>query len=1118
MLFQKKAREGTSVLPGSVGPSESESPKPEYVPGEVLIKLRPNVPVLKFEKSLKVADIKNDDEFLIFLQTQGVASIEKIVSSQKELIQEQSTGDKTVKDDVALLYKLKLEEKNELDVLRSVEEFKKSGFVEEASPNYFRFASYIPNDPLFPQQWGLEQDNNQDIDAPQAWEITRGSEGVVVAVIDTGIYAAHPDLENRIFLNLGETGLDTHGRDKKTNGVDDDGNGFVDDFQGWDTTQCQEWDLLKGECLVGKNPGPNTTDDAGHGTHVAGIIGAVTDNNQGIAGIDWEAQLLPVKVLNFQGAGTCEDVINGIYYATSFADVMNFSLGSSGFPCTGEEDTINYAINSGVVVIAAAGNNNSTMKSYPAGFDSVMAIAALDENGDKASFSNYGGWIDVTAPGVNILSTIVPGILNGCSDEDNDGYALCSGTSMATPFVSGIAGLILSQNHTLKPLEVRNIIINGATDVLTPGKDIYTGYGLVNANRAILEMDTTPPPRVTISIPYDEMPIGEILKIEGSANVTNFDHYEVDFAPENEPNNWQTTEVTLVDPKSPIENGVLAIWNTQDLSKGRYILRLKVFTGDKAFETTKIVILDKQITGAWPHKLIEPGLIVTADVNNDGLQEIVIQEKDKLNVLDKFGQSISDSWPINITASGYSYYSANPTVGNLDDNPSHPGKEIIYSIPQPRQYPEHSVNTIYAVYSDGSPLPAWPQTVPGPGSYHNNQPLADIDGDGFDEVIYLTYGGDTYNGSGNAILLQVRDGNGELLPGWENVIIDDYFSVGFGSTSMPVVGNLNTDPHQEIVVSMYEGQWPNGVGKIKAYASSGEQLWEFSLPSGPDIEIHEIYLALGDINGDSITETLVLFGLREGGDYLGRLLLYVLNQDGQPLLPFNPLDTQIRDIVGNMIVGDLDRDGKGDILINNDWISQYTIINHLGEQLAGFPIYKDGLAGFFTAFADVDLDNKIEMTYYGKDYSQDPDRQKCHYIDLLTYNFEEGTLSSYPAFPKYMGYSSRPYNFAIADLDNDGKTELVSLTSYSESHHLFVFDLNSSLGSLDWPQYLHDEHHTGAWMPPTIPGDLNGDGDVNVQDIKILLKNWGEPLQSAADLNGDGVVNGLDFDQLLEFL
>lgn len=281
----------------------------------------------------------------------------------------------------------------DITVQEALEIYRNDPDVEYAEPNYYRQATAIPNDTYFAQSYGLHNTGQSvdgtsgtadaDIDAPAAWDINTGSSSVVVAVIDSGVDYNHPDLSANIWTNTGEIG---------TNGIDDDGNGYVDDVRGWDFVD-------------GDN---DPVDPDGHGTHVAGIIAAVGNNSTGVAGVSWTAKIMVLKVMNAFGFNTTSDEISAIEYATAKgAHVINLSLGGSGYS-QAEKDAIDAS--SAVVICSAGnnGNNNDTTSHYPSNYTSsnIIAVAASDQDDNLNISSNFGATsVDVAAPGISIYST-----------------------------------------------------------------------------------------------------------------------------------------------------------------------------------------------------------------------------------------------------------------------------------------------------------------------------------------------------------------------------------------------------------------------------------------------------------------------------------------------------------------------------------------------------------------------------------------------------------------------------------------------------------------------------------------------------------------------------------------
>ena len=314
------------------------------------------------------------------------------------------------------------------------------GVLDRVEPNFIYFPTLTPNDERWGSQWGMRK-----VQALDAWDITTGDNDVLVAVIDSGVDLSHEDLSGNLWENEGETGTDGSGEDKKTNGIDDDGNGYVDDWQGWDFY----------------NDDNIPTDDNDHGTHVAGTIGAVGNNVKGVAGVCWDVSMVSVKILGASGAGTSDaEIINAILYASDLgARVQNNSWGGYGFSQAMKEAIETVSLN-GVLFVAAAGNfnnNNDSNPFYPASYDvpNVVSVAATDEDDKLASFSHYGAVsVDLSAPGVNILSTVPDGA-----------YEAMEGTSMAAPHVAGAAALLWSASPTLSYLDIKVALINSADKI-----------------------------------------------------------------------------------------------------------------------------------------------------------------------------------------------------------------------------------------------------------------------------------------------------------------------------------------------------------------------------------------------------------------------------------------------------------------------------------------------------------------------------------------------------------------------------------------------------------------------------------------------------------------------------
>ncbi len=339
--------------------------------------------------------------------------------------------------------------------------------VEYAEPDYTAEAVGTANDPYFTQgsEWHLAK-----IEAPAAWDTTTGASNIIVAVVDSGVRASHPDLAGKV---------------------------------------------LAGYDFVGNDNDP--TDENGHGTAVSGTIAPASNNLLGVAGVAWANPILPVRVLDAAGSGTYSAISNGIIYAADHgARIINLSLGGTSSSTT-LQDAVNYAWNKKCVLIAAAGNNGNNVTFYPAACNNVVAVSATDAADVRPTWSNYGSYVDVSAPGVDILT------LYGA-----DQYAAWSGTSFSSPVTSGVVALMASANPNLTNSQLVDLLLKNSDDIGTAGYDVYYGNGRVNANRAVaaakalVNTADTIAPVATITSPTDGSTVkfpSQRIDVSGTDNV-----------------------------------------------------------------------------------------------------------------------------------------------------------------------------------------------------------------------------------------------------------------------------------------------------------------------------------------------------------------------------------------------------------------------------------------------------------------------------------------------------------------------------------------------------------------------------------------------------------------------
>ena len=433
----------TKSTPKPIAPKRSISDREP----EVLVKFRPNVSLAEIRKIVEKNNDRIEDRLEI---VKGLTAIDDLDNKDKEIVAAQYRQMSDV-----VLY---AEPNFEIN-LDDPANFSTSDALFRESP----LSANLPNDPMFKDQWALDNSGQSggkakaDISAVLAWAVNKGSSDVVVAVLDSGVDYRHKDLAANMWI-----------RPDNVPQYKDDELGTINDTYGFNAADNQS----------------DPMDDNGHGTHCSGIIGAEGDNDEGIAGINWNVQIMPLKFMGRGGFGTTKDAIEAINYAIDRkrngvnVRVINASWGSTMYS-KALEDAIRAAGEEGILFVAAAGNNGSSndrSPHYPSNYDlpNVISVAALDRSDDLASFSNFGvKTVHVAAPGKEILSTWL-----------GDDYREASGTSMATPYVAGVAALILAQEPKLSVEKLRERVLK-SVDKLDALKGKVENGGRINAAKAL---------------------------------------------------------------------------------------------------------------------------------------------------------------------------------------------------------------------------------------------------------------------------------------------------------------------------------------------------------------------------------------------------------------------------------------------------------------------------------------------------------------------------------------------------------------------------------------------------------------------------------------------------------
>ena len=427
------------LIPVKAHPAEIKVPDshgvlgPEFVRTEIIV---------KFKSSLRMGWFGN-------AVTCGIRSIDELNKRFKA---------KKVEEIFSRVYKLSFPE--DADVISIAREYERDPNIEYIEPNYVFHTSVVPNDPEYSKQWA-----HQVIESEAAWDMETGSPDVTIAVVDTGVDWDHPDLAANIWNNP----------DEVVDGRDTDGNGYIDDVRGYDFVDTDD-SVYPGEDGTTRDNDPMDFD--GHGTHCAGIAAAVANNRIGVAGVSWNSKIMAVRAgyKAADGVGYLEEddiALAIVYAADNGANIISMSWGDFEESALIRE-AVKYAYDRGVLLVAAAGNDATSIKHFPAAYDEVVAVTATDEHDDPAGWTNFGDWVELGAPGVDIYSTVW-----------DDSYAYKSGTSMSTPHVAGVAALVWSRFPYMTGNQVRFQLRQKADDLGDPGFDEYYGHGRIEARRAV---------------------------------------------------------------------------------------------------------------------------------------------------------------------------------------------------------------------------------------------------------------------------------------------------------------------------------------------------------------------------------------------------------------------------------------------------------------------------------------------------------------------------------------------------------------------------------------------------------------------------------------------------------
>ncbi|MDD2228065.1 MAG: S8 family serine peptidase [Candidatus Cloacimonetes bacterium] len=450
--------------------------------------------------------------------------------------------------------------------------------IEYVQPNYLNKLHSTPNDLYY----GLQSSYVSKL--PEAWNYTTGSHLIKVGIIDSGVLVNHPDLHDNIYINPNEI---------PDNGIDDDNNGYIDDWCGWDFVDAPEMsDTALGDYIGQDN---DVEDENFHGTHVAGIIGAVGNNGIGVAGACWNVSIMPLRAgfRTTSGTGFLQDddaAAAIIYAADNGCNVINMSWGDPNYSPV-ISDACEYAYAKGVTLIASAGNEPGAVLSYPAKLSCVISVGSVNAAKQISGFSSYGVDLDLVAVGEHVLSTY--------KLEGDEQYFYQDGTSMSAPFVTGSVALLLSLQPGLSPQEVRSRLLTSTEDLPPLGFDAKTGHGLLDTKKLLDNLD---PPFVDITSPLDQLGVSGTVPIIGSVYGEDFMRYSLCYSNLSDPNvhGWYDISTSNPYPEfyyTPVHNGVLGTFNIPSyMAEGTYLVRLqyeKIRNSQLKYNYYRTIIVDR---------------------------------------------------------------------------------------------------------------------------------------------------------------------------------------------------------------------------------------------------------------------------------------------------------------------------------------------------------------------------------------------------------------------------------------------------------------------------------------------------------------------------------------------
>ncbi|MCP4580754.1 MAG: S8 family serine peptidase [candidate division Zixibacteria bacterium] len=867
--------------------------------------------------------------------------------------------------------------------------------IDKVEPVTAHRTCFTPNDTYYGSQWGLPK-----VEAEEAWDVGQGSPDIVLGITDTGVDWNHPDLEADIWINENDP----------IDGEDNDDNGFVDDYRGWDWVHgVNAW---PGEDNMYADNDPMDFD--GHGTHCSGIAAASTNNNLGVAGLGFNSRVMALRVgwQSTDGLGyiRMDFAAAAFYYAANNgAHALNCSWGSSN--TSPLRNATNYAIAQGVVIITAAGNDDTSQAPYLGTRSDVIAVAATDQGDNKAGFSNYGTWVDVSAPGTAINSTYF-----------DDTYYTTQGTSMAAPFVTGLVGLIWAAEPALTSQEVFDRILTTTDNIddINPDYVGLLGTGRINAYTALAAHLY---PRIEI-IDYDIT----ITEGDGDDVLNPGESFDLVVTLENIWSDAFDVTATVLEGEHYSVNDSIADFGDIAHSQARA-------NTDQPFNLT----IDGDINPGIVNLVIE---IEASDTYSEQIElplEVFLYQQ---------------GFPLNIIGS----IEASSLIADFDDDDAN---ELLFGA---------NDSNVYAIESDGSNSPGWPQSVS--DKVISGPAIGDIDSDNENEIVAVCKDGNVYAWNSDATLLDAfpvdlngnayggpmlvdLDGDSDLeivVGGFSEHQVYILHHTGEQADFSPVDGNagwfgsaasadLDNDNISDIIYGGLDSC-------VHAWNYDGNEINGFPVRlNGPMYAS----VAVGDIDGDSFAE---IMAITSQGNY------YLINHDGSIENGY-PRDVEST-VLQSPALADINGDMVPEVIFGDNNRNLHAF-NFLGQEINGFPVECDDMIKSSPVVADID-GNGFQDIIIG-----------CSGGMLYGYDHYGNALSNFPIYCGTSADVKGCPALGDLDSDGDLEIACGLYNSGYANMVVIDYKSSAALDDLAWPNFAHDPWRSGYYpldVPISIDSNL----------------------------------------------